>query len=354
VVHLRIVAPRERADRVLEVLEGSDAVTNVIVLAGAARKPEGDVIFCDVAREDASVILSDLRALEIDRCGSIAMETIDAHMSDVATEAERAAVGAPSDAVIWEEVTARTSEDSTLSASFLAFMTLAMLIASVGIYLDSPILVVGAMVVGPEFGPIAGFCVAVVQRRAPLAIRSLTALLVGFPIAIAVTLVVSLIFKATGVTPEVFTDADHGLARSIANPDFLAFFVAFCAGIAGTISLTTAKSGALIGVLISVTTIPAAANVAVGLAYGDDDAWTGSLQQLGLNVGAILLAGVTTLYVQRLLYLRRRRHHRERLGRVGVATDETGGSGAATAAGAAPTPSSPATTTPRSSSAPGR
>ena len=41
-------------------------------------------------------------------------------------------------------------------------------------------------------------------------------------------------------------------------------FVAFCAGTAGMLSLTTAKSGALIGVLISVTTIPAAANIGAG------------------------------------------------------------------------------------------
>jgi Domain of unknown function (DUF389) len=86
------------------------------------------------------------------------------------------------------------------------------------------------------------------------------------------------------------------------------------------------------GVLISVTTIPAAANVAVGLAYGDEDAWTGSLQQLAINIGGILLAGVGTLYVQRMLYLRRRRAHRARL----------------------PIPSSRGTTRPRSSSGSGR
>ena len=39
-------------------------------------------------------------------------------------------------------------------------MALACLIAAVGIFLDSPILIVGAMIVGPEFGPIAGLCVA--------------------------------------------------------------------------------------------------------------------------------------------------------------------------------------------------
>jgi hypothetical protein len=45
-------------------------------------------------------------------------------------------------------------------------------------------------------------------------------------------------------------------------------------GVAGVLALTSAKSGALVGVLISVTTGPAAANAAVALAYRW---WPGSL-----------------------------------------------------------------------------
>ena len=44
-------------------------------------------------------------------------------------------------------------------------MITAMQIAAVGIVLDKPILIVGAMVVGPEFGPLAGLCVAMVRRQ---------------------------------------------------------------------------------------------------------------------------------------------------------------------------------------------
>ena len=52
-------------------------------------------------------------------------------------------------------------------------MALACLIAAVGIFLDSPILIVGAMIVGPEYGPLAGLSVAIVQRRRDVARRSL-------------------------------------------------------------------------------------------------------------------------------------------------------------------------------------
>jgi uncharacterized hydrophobic protein (TIGR00271 family) len=308
-VHLRIVVPADRSQQVLDLLGASASTCNLVFLEGAARKPPGDVVLCDVAREDASVIISDLRELDIPRDGSIAIEQIDSQLSAGAERAERAARGAPSDAVVWEEVEARTSESIELGGNFLAFMVLSCLIASVGIYLDSPILIVGAMVVGPEFGPIAGVCVAIVQPPRSLALRSFVALAVGLSVAIAAVVVASVAFKATGVAPQHFTQADHSLSQIIASPDFFSFFVALCAGAAGILSLSTAKSGALIGVLISVTTIPAAANVGVASAYGDWPAFRGSLTQLGLNVVAILLSGTLTLALQRALYERRRRRH---------------------------------------------
>ena len=134
----------------------------MVHLHDAARKPNGDVILCDVLKEEASVILSDLKELDIPRVGSIAVEHVDITLSDAAVEAERAAPGLPSDAVVWEEVEQRTSEDTELSINFVAFMVLAMQMAAVGILLDQPILIVGAMVVGPEFGPLAGLSVALV------------------------------------------------------------------------------------------------------------------------------------------------------------------------------------------------
>jgi uncharacterized hydrophobic protein (TIGR00271 family) len=308
-VHLRIVAPRDKAHAALALLEASDSVINVIHLHDVARKPDGDVILCDVAREDASVVIGDLKDLSIHREGTIAVELVDTAISHAADQAERHAAGTPADAVIWEEVAERTSEESAMSATYLIFIVLAALIASIGIYLNSAILIVGAMVVGPEFGPIAGVCVAAVQRRPDLAVRSLIALAVGFPLAIGAVVLSSLIFKATSITPDTFTAASHSLSETIANPDFFAAFVAFCAGVAGMLSLTTAKSGALIGVLISVTTIPAAANVGVSAAYTDWDSFGGSLGQLGLNIASLLAAGIITLAVQRTLFNRRRALH---------------------------------------------
>jgi uncharacterized hydrophobic protein (TIGR00271 family) len=308
-VHLRIVVPVERAERALGLLDASRATTNIVHLPGAARRPRGDVILCDVAREDASVVIEDLKELGIVEDGSIALEQIDSQLSAAAKRAERSARGLPSDAVVWEEVEARTSESAELGGNFLVFMTLACLIASVGIFTGSPILIVGAMVVGPEFGPLAGLCVAAVERRSGVAIRSLTALAVGFPFGITAAFLFTFLCVATGLVDADFESTQNALTQFITEPEAFSFIVASFAGAAGVLSLTSAKSGALIGVLISVTTIPAAANVGVAAALGNWDDWVGAMEQLTVNLSAIVLAGVATLYVQRRLYERRWRRH---------------------------------------------
>jgi uncharacterized hydrophobic protein (TIGR00271 family) len=309
VVHLRIVVPSHNAEHALDLLNASPSVANLIYLERAARKPEGDVILCDVAREDASLIIADLKEFGIEREGSIALEQIDSEISDVAKRAEEAAVGLPSDAVVWEEVESRTSENTELSVSFLLFMVLACLIASVGILLDSPILIIGAMVVGPEFGPIAGLCVAAVQRRGDLVKRSLLPLAIGFPLGITAAFLFTMAIKGFDLTPSGFSASVHPNTDFISHPDEFSFIVAVFAGTAGVLSLTSAKSGALVGVLISVTTIPAAANIGVASAFADWSEWRGATAQLAVNLSAILLAGIVTLYIQRRIYRRRRVAH---------------------------------------------
>ena len=305
-IHVRVISPPDRTKRVTELLSNDEAVTNVAVFPEAARVPAGDVVTADIAREDASVLLEQLRELGIDRDGAISTGLVETAISPGARRAIERAVGDEADAVVWEQVEQRTRENAALSASYVAFMIIATLLAAVGIFTDNPILIVGAMVVGPEFGPLAALCIAAVNRNRDLAGRAARALVVGFAVAILAAYVLSVLLVAFGLEPEAF-DADRGLAQGIATPDVYTVIVAACAGVAGMISLTTAKSGALIGVLISVTTIPAAADIAVSAADGDLENVLGAAGQLALNLATLILVGVATLVVQRRAFVRRRR-----------------------------------------------
>jgi len=301
-LHLRLITPADRTDDVVRLVEKTVGTAHVVVLPGAARNPAGDVVMCDVAREAGDELLTGLQELGIEQTGSIAVENIDLSLSKRADEAEAEAPGEGADAVLWEHLTEATHEESTLSVTYLAFITLATMIAACGVVLDNAILIVGAMAVGPEFGPLAGICTAMVQRHPRLALRSLTALLVGFAVAMAVTVGFAHFMDGVGLFTKVQLEASRPNTNFIYRPDAFSFVVAVLAGIAGTLSLTSAKSGLLVGVAISVTTVPAAANAAVAFAYDEyRQAW-GSTEQLLLNLVGIVLAGTMTLLVQKRLW----------------------------------------------------
>lgn len=301
-LHLRLITPADKTDDAVRLIETTVGATHLVVMRGAARNPVGDVVMCDVAREAGDVLIGGLRDLGVDRSGSIALENIDLSLSRRADRAAHEAPGEGSDAVLWEQLTDATHEESTLSVTYVAFITLATMIAACGVVLDNAILIVGAMAVGPEFGPLAGFCTALVQRAPRLALRSLIALLVGFAVAMAVTVGFSYFMDAMNLFSDDALNSERPNTNFIYRPDWFSFVVAVLAGAAGTLSLTSAKSGALVGVAISVTTVPAAANAAVAFSYSEyKQAW-GSTEQLLLNLLGIVLAGTLTLLAQKLLW----------------------------------------------------
>lgn len=298
----------DRAARTLELLRANEAVTDLVHLDGAAERPPGDVILCDVERDEVTDIVSELRGLGVDREGSISLQDVEATISARARRDSKSSGGGVR-AVVWEQVDQYTSQSAELSVNYLVFMILATLIASAGIYLNTDILIVGAMIIGPDFGPIAGVSVGIVERRPDRVARSALALVVGFTLAILVACAASLAFRATGVTAADFAYVDNSVASAISSVGFFSLFVALLAGVAGVLSLTTAKSGALVGVLVSVTTIPAAATMSVAAAYGHGPTFRAALEQLTINIGAMLLSGTLTLAGQRRAYQRRRAAH---------------------------------------------
>ncbi|PJE24642.1 MAG: hypothetical protein CK431_04925 [Mycobacterium sp.] len=304
-LHLRVIAPTESSDSVLEVLRREVGVTHIVVHRDAALDPPGDEITADIARESANDVVDELKALGLKRRGAITLDVVDTVVSTAAYRAENEADGDPADAVVWDELAERSREESTLNATFLTFLTLACLIAAVGVVTDSPVTVVGAMVVGPEFGPLAALAVAVVRRRGYLARRAALALLVGFPVAMLVTAIAVLGGEAVGWIK-------LGTIRQLSQVDFifqvgpLSFVVALLAGAAGMLSLVSAKSAALVGVFISVTTVPAAGFAVVAATVGDWEVAEQSAIQLGVNLAGIVLAGVLVLWV----HLRTSSRHR--------------------------------------------
>jgi hypothetical protein len=167
VQHLRVISPSDRTDAVRQLLLDAPGATHITVLMGVAVEPAGDVVQADVTREAVDDVLASLLEMGVDRSGGITLEAIDTTLSDRADAAEEAVPGDPNDAIVWDELVARTGEDSRLSIGFQAFLTIACLLAAIGAVTDSPVTVVGAMVLGPEFGPLAAVSVGLSSSGVP-------------------------------------------------------------------------------------------------------------------------------------------------------------------------------------------
>ena len=294
---VRVTAPHALAEEVSARLAADPTVANLAHLRGVAHDGAGDVLMFELARENADVTVGMLRRAGIPQHGSIVVSQTLTVASDAADAAERAAPGHPADGVFWAQLADQSREDARWSWSFFTFLLLATLIAGVGRVLDQPILIIGAMVVGPEFAAVAALCYGVARRRPRILGGAAATLFGGFAACAAIAWAVwAIVYAAGGIS---FAQATSGpLTEFIIAPDVWSFVIAVLAGIAGVLSLTSSKSAALVGVFISITTVPAVGTIGLTAAVGAWGEARSALVQLAINLAGLLVAGVATLAFQ--------------------------------------------------------
>lgn len=303
-LHLRLTVPAERCGEVLAVLGAHVGVTHLVHLPGVVRRPDGDLVMCDVARESVDELVDELQRHGVERDGGIAIESIDTSLSETTDRSVRDAPGDGADAVVWDQVVQTADEESRLTLTFCAFLTIATLLAALAIVTDSAVLLIGGMVMGPEFSPLAGIALGLVHRHRAVIRHSVRSLTVGFAIATVLTIGFCLALRGLGWADVGDLLAERPATGFITRPDRWSFPVAFIAGVAGMLALTSSKSASLVGVFISVTTVPAVAAFSLGVAFGDWADAGRSVLQLGINVVGILLAAVLTLLVLKAVWRR--------------------------------------------------
>ena len=306
-LHVRMVSPPDLTELLADVLIADSGVSNVVVLTGSARRPDGDAVHFDVLPRSANSVLRQLRTLQGDHGSSIVIENVDAAIGEGADPAARHRLVQRDIAPIWDVVEAKIRSDAVYAPSFYILLAIAGLIGAVGILTNSQILIVGAMVVGPEYNAIMGVALGIDKRDRRAIVQGSAALLAGFSAAIIVTLLFSLAIRWTGHTPKAFSLGLRPVSSLINKPNLFSLVVAVLAGIVGVVSLTESRASTLIGVFISVTTIPAAADVGLSVAYASwTEAW-GSALQLLLNVVVLITVGALALRLQRIIWRPRAR-----------------------------------------------
>jgi uncharacterized hydrophobic protein (TIGR00271 family) len=307
-LHVRVVSPPGATDQLIEGLAAESGIRNLIVLPGAARHPDGDAVQFDLLDQFANRVLQELRA-QIGDVSSIVIETVDASIAATGAERGPATPGGRASHAdvppVWDLVEAKIRAGGEYPPSFFALLIIAGLIGAVGILTNSQILIVGAMVVGPEYSAIMATALGLDKRDRGAIGQGLAALVGGFALAVVVTLVFGLLIQWSGATPRLYHDGVRPVSDLINSPNVFSVIVAVLAGIVGIVSLTESRANALIGVFISVTTIPAAADMGLSIAYGSWSEARGSTFQLLLNVVLLIAVGAAGLRLQRAIWRRR-------------------------------------------------
>ena len=303
-IHLRVVSPPDVTGTLMPVLRTDPAVLNLTMFPGAVSNPDGDAVHFDVLHGAANDVIGQLRNLGLEERGSIVLENVD---TSISARADRAMVRTgkfQQFTPVWAEVEARIGLEGSFPPSWFVLLVIAGLIGAVGILINSEILIVGAMVVGPEYGAILSLAFGVMRHDWTRARRSVAALVIGFTLAVVAALLLSLIIRWAGLEPRLYRLGFRPVSDLINTPNWFSFIVAALAGIVGVVSLTESRTSTLIGVFISVTTIPAASDIGVSLAFGSDkEAW-GSALQLVLNVAVLTIVAIAGLPLQGAIWRR--------------------------------------------------
>jgi len=316
-LHVRVASPAGLTPAVVSLLTAAPGILNLVVLPGAARDPAGDAIQFDLASSAANPVLGRLRDLQA--AGAPGRHAPDGQLGPIAVQAVDAEIGAGDldrprrgsyhgeTEPVWDLVESKIVSGSDYAPSFFILLTLAGLIGAVGILTNSTILIVGAMVVGPEYSAIIAAALGLDRGDRAAAVRGLAALGAGFGLAIVVTALFGLVIRWSGHVPQAYQLGVRPVSDLINSPDLFSVIVAVLAGIVGVVSLTEARAGALIGVFISVTTIPAAADLGLCMAFTSWRAAGGATAQLLLNVVLLVVVGAVALRAQRLYWRDRTR-----------------------------------------------
>ncbi|TAA47610.1 TIGR00341 family protein [Corallincola spongiicola] len=180
-------------------------------------------------------------------------------------------------------------ENATPSNVFLTLMILSTLLASVGLFANSPPVIIGAMILAPLMGPIISLAMAIARQDESLLKGSLYTLFTGLALALGFAVVATWLIPLQQVTPEI---------SARLRPNLLDLAVAVISGIAGAYAhARAALAKSLAGVAIAVALVPPLAVTGIGIGWGDTGIMWGAFLLFLTNLSGIVLAGAVTFLV---------------------------------------------------------
>lgn len=292
-VHLTL--PGEKRDAVLDALDdlGIDYAAVEEVSGGSYE----ELVLFPLPNDAVEPTLDRLREIGLDdeaftvitAAESIVSERFDALR-------ERYDEGRPAERVAHEEIRSQAREFIPANATFALLVIVAALVATAGLLLDSPAVVVGSMVIAPLIGPAMATSIGTVLHDEELFREGLRHQLLGLGLAVVSAAAFAFLVRALFLVPPTVEITAIEQISGRLTPDLLSLVVAVGSGVAGARSLSSDISTALVGVMIAAALVPPVAAVGIGLAWWLPEVVFRSGLLVLVNGFAINFAALATLW----------------------------------------------------------
>lgn len=188
-----------------------------------------------------------------------------------------------------EELYHDLQDATTLNREYVAMVVLSSVVAVVGLYYQSVVTLIGAMVIAPLLGPNVALALAATLGDKELARKAVFTNMTGLLIALWLSVVLGMMFDLAPDNGEVL------LRTTVQSGDIV---VAIASGAAGVLAFTSGAPSSLIGVMVAVALMPPL--VTIGILIGNQQyaLANGAAILLMTNIICINLAGVLTFLAQ--------------------------------------------------------
>ena len=188
-----------------------------------------------------------------------------------------------------EDIRADLDDSRQFDGFYFLMLVMSCLIALLGLLVNSPAVIIGAMLISPLMGPILACGLAFASTDWDLGRKALRNAALSVVEAVAIAALATRLSPLREVTPEI-------LART--NPNLMDLLIAFLSGLAGTLALTSRKGGLTIvpGVAIATAVMPPLATAGFGLATGQWSIGWGGFMLFFTNLTAIVISAAAVFF----------------------------------------------------------
>ncbi|MFD1515318.1 TIGR00341 family protein [Halomarina rubra] len=293
---IKLLVPEDQLDTVFDILDGENI--DFVVTKDATERRDRSLVEFPLPTQAVEFVLRKLREAGIDDHEYTIIASAETAKTEHYHELEDRFVAGveEDDSVAPEEIRAKALDMYRNALTYYSLTAFSAIVAAAGLLLDSPAVVVGAMVIAPQVGSALISSVGMVLDDRRMMLMGIRTQVVGFTIAIVGAIAFGWLLKVGGFIPNALDVTTVGQIAKRISPGLLSVSVAFCAGAAGAFGLATALPVSLVGVMIAAALVPAAAAVGIGIAWGLPAVALGAFLLLVVNAVAVNLSGFLVLW----------------------------------------------------------